>query len=210
MPHGIRTQLSLHGRIIEVELGLIGDFQLHNILAAVALAEACGEDALTISHLLHKMQPVHGRMEKVATLDNGATAYVDYAHTAAALSNALRVMRRHCQGKLSVVFGCGGDRDKTKRPMMGKAACAAADRVYVTDDNPRTESASNIRTAILRGCDDKAIEVPEREKAIAAALNELEAGDILLVAGKGHEDYQIIGKEKHHFDDAEIIRTFAA
>ncbi len=208
LPTGISARLNIYGNKLEVQLGLIGDFQLLNILAAVGLAAACGKELLTLQHVLHKLKPVRGRLEKVAQLDNGATIYIDYAHTADALKKALQALRGHCHGRLAVLFGCGGNRDTGKRPLMGKVAAELADRVIITDDNPRTENAATIRKQVYAGCANKGKVdiIAERKRAIAAALNELQAGDILLVAGKGHEDYQIIGTQKLPFDDAAVVR----
>jgi UDP-N-acetylmuramoyl-L-alanyl-D-glutamate--2,6-diaminopimelate ligase len=179
-----------------------------NITAALALVEATGgklEDALTV---IPKLKGVPGRLECVATLANGAAVYVDYAHTPMALANILRTLRPHTKGKLHVVFGCGGDRDKGKRPEMGKAANDLADVAIVTDDNPRSEDPALIRKAVLAAC-PRGFEVADRRAAIYAALKGLEAGDILVIAGKGHEKTQTIGSTVLPFDDAEVAREGA-
>src|SRR5690606_3634239 len=130
--------------------------------------------------------------------------FVDYAHSPDALKNALQSLRPYAAGKLTVVFGCGGDRDKAKRPVMGAIARDLADRVIVTDDNPRTEDAAFIRAQIL-GAADGAEEIGDRRQAIAAAIATLGPRDVVLIAGKGHEDYQIVGTTKHHFSDHEVV-----
>ncbi len=147
-------------------------------------------------------------MEQAVRLANGATAYVDYAHTPDALERLLTALRPHTAGRLHVVFGAGGDRDRGKRPLMGLAASRLADCVIVTDDNPRGEEAGSIRAAILAACPG-AREVGDRAKAIETALNELAAGDVLVVAGKGHEQGQIVGGSVLPFDDVSVIRALA-
>jgi UDP-N-acetylmuramoyl-L-alanyl-D-glutamate--2,6-diaminopimelate ligase len=151
---------------------------------------------------------VRGRMELAATLPNGAAAYVDYAHTPDAITRVLAALRPHTEGRLAIVFGAGGDRDRGKRPLMGAAAVAGADAVIVTDDNPRSEDPAAIRAEVMAGCPD-GIEVGGREAAIAAGLGLLGPGDVLVVAGKGHEQGQTIGRETLPFDDAAVIRRLA-
>jgi UDP-N-acetylmuramoyl-L-alanyl-D-glutamate--2,6-diaminopimelate ligase len=143
-------------------------------------------------------------LELAGVAKNGASVFVDYAHTPDALENAILALKPYVSGKLSVVFGCGGDRDKGKRPLMGEVANRLAARVYVTDDNPRTEEPTVIRAEILstaRG----AIEIPDRATAIAQAITDLGQGDILLVAGKGHEEGQIIGQVTIPFSDHDAV-----
>jgi len=167
--------------------------------------------ALGIEHvysLLPLLKGVRGRLEKAATLPNGATAYVDYAHTPDAITRVLQALRPHAQGKLHIVFGAGGDRDPGKRPLMGAAAMAGADVVYVTDDNPRSEDPALIRKAILAAAPG-AVEIGDRRTAIKTALAGLGVGDVLVVAGKGHEQGQIVKGEIIPFDDASVIRDLA-
>jgi UDP-N-acetylmuramoyl-L-alanyl-D-glutamate--2,6-diaminopimelate ligase len=147
-------------------------------------------------------------MELAARLGNGAAVYVDYAHTPDALERLLTALRPHTEGKLRVVFGAGGDRDPGKRPLMGEAAARFADMAIITDDNPRSENPGAIRKAVLEGCPD-GIEVGGRETAISAALSSLGPGDVLAVAGKGHEQGQTIGTETLPFDDVSVIRRLA-
>jgi UDP-N-acetylmuramoyl-L-alanyl-D-glutamate--2,6-diaminopimelate ligase len=151
---------------------------------------------------------VRGRMERAARLPNGATAYVDYAHTPDALEQVLTALRPHTTGRLHVVFGAGGDRDRGKRPLMGSAASRFADRVIVTDDNPRGEDPALIRAAILAACPG-AQEISDRATAIETALNNLATGDVLVVAGKGHEQGQIVRGTVLPFDDVTVIRRLA-
>ena len=196
----------VQGRQRQVGLNLPGRFQADNALLAAALTEALGlADVLA---LLPALQGVRGRMQRAATLANGAAAYVDYAHTPDALQRLLTALRPHTAGRLHVVFGAGGDRDRGKRPLMGAAAAARADQVIVTDDNPRGEDPAAIRAAILAACPG-AREIGDRAKAIEAGLNGLAAGDVLVVAGKGHEQGQTVGQTVLPFDDAAVIRALA-
>jgi len=194
------------GRASTIELPLPGRFQADNALLAAALAEATGErDAL--DRLAH-LTGVRGRMELAARLPNGAAAYVDYAHTPDALERLLSALRPHTAGRLHVVFGAGGDRDRGKRPLMGAAAARLADAVIVTDDNPRSEDPAAIRAEILAACPG-AREIGDRAAAIEAALNAMGPGDVLAVAGKGHEPGQTIGRTVYPFDDAATVRRLA-
>ncbi len=184
-------------------LPLPGRFQADNALVAAALAEATGtRNALK---LLPRLTGVRGRMELAARLRNGAAVYVDYAHTPDALERLLTALRPHTTGRLHVVFGAGGDRDRGKRPLMGAAAAKFADVAIVTDDNPRSEDPAAIRAAVLAACPD-AREIGDRAAAIEAALNDLRSGDVLAVAGKGHEQGQEIGGTVLPFDDVETVR----
>lgn len=185
---------------------LIGQFQLENMLCAVGLSLACDLSIDQCIEAVSSLVPVDGRMDYAGTL-NGASIYVDYAHTPDALKTALESLRPHCSGDLWVVFGCGGNRDALKRPLMGKMAGQWADRVIVTDDNPRFENPLDIRAQILEGC-PTADEVADRQKAILFAIAQLKAGDILLVAGKGHECGQIIGDQTLPFNDKHIIQGY--
>lgn len=187
----------------EVRLNLPGRFQADNVLVAAGLARVLGAD--DVLDLVPRLTGVRGRMELAARLPNGAAAYVDYAHTPDALERLLTALRPHTEGRLHIVFGAGGDRDRGKRPLMGEVAARLADRVIVTDDNPRGEMPATIRAAVLSGCPD-AREIGERAKAIEAGLNDLGAGDVLVVAGKGHEQGQTVGGEVHPFDDVNVIR----
>ncbi|MBF9031861.1 UDP-N-acetylmuramoyl-L-alanyl-D-glutamate--2,6-diaminopimelate ligase [Rhodobacterales bacterium HKCCE3408] len=183
-------------------LELIGGFQALNALQAAGLAIAGGAEAPEVFACLPRLTGVRGRMQLAARRRSGAPVFVDYSHTPASLEIALKALRPHVMGRLIVVFGAGGDRDRGKRPMMGRAAAANADIVFVTDDNPRSESPALIRAAILDGCPD-ATEVADRAEAILMAVDALEPGDALLIAGKGHETGQIVGDVVYPFDDVE-------
>jgi UDP-N-acetylmuramoyl-L-alanyl-D-glutamate--2,6-diaminopimelate ligase len=190
------------GKTHKVRLDLIGGFQAANALVAAGLAIGSGSDPAAVIGTLPALRTVRGRMQRAARRQNGALVFVDYAHTPDALATALKALRPHVMGRLVVVFGAGGDRDRGKRPLMGAAASAAADLVYVTDDNPRTENPATIRAAVREGAPE-AIEVGDRAEAILTAIDGLEPGDALLIAGKGHETGQVVGHDVFPFDDAE-------
>lgn len=190
------------GRPIRVRLPLIGAFQAMNVVTAAGLAIAAGDEPDAVFGVLEELRGVRGRMQLAGIRDNGAPVYVDYAHTPGALETALKALRPHVLGRLHVVFGAGGDRDTGKRPMMGQAAANGADVVIVTDDNPRSEDPALIRRQVLQGCPD-ATEVGDRAEAILRAVDGLEAGDALLIAGKGHETGQQVGDVVYPFDDVE-------
>ncbi|MBS0564769.1 MAG: UDP-N-acetylmuramoyl-L-alanyl-D-glutamate--2,6-diaminopimelate ligase [Proteobacteria bacterium] len=183
-------------------LALIGGFQAANVLTAAGLAIGSGSDPEAVLATLPRLATVRGRMQLAATRTNGATVFVDYAHTPDAVETALKALRPHVMGRLIVVMGAGGDRDRGKRPLMGAAAAANADMVFVTDDNPRTEDPASIRAAILAACPE-ATEVGDRAEAILRGVDALGPGDALLIAGKGHESGQIVGTDIYPFDDAE-------
>lgn len=190
------------GRAFQTRLALIGAFQAENVAVAAGLAIAAGEAPEAVLAVLPRLTGVRGRMQLAATRKNGAAVYVDYAHTPDAIETALRALRPHVMGRIIVVFGAGGDRDRTKRPLMGEAARKHADVLYVTDDNPRTEDPAAIRAAILAACPE-ANEVGDRAEAILRAVDALLPGDALLIAGKGHESGQIVGTDIYPFDDVE-------
>ena len=189
-------------------LPLPGEFQAMNALAALGLVIATGGPVATATAALADLTGVPGRLQFVAGHHSGTSVVVDYAHTPDALATVLTALRPHARGHLAVLFGCGGDRDAGKRPLMGGVATRLADRVYVTDDNPRTEPPAEIRRAILEAA-PTAMEIGDRREAIATAIAELAAGDLLVIAGKGHETGQIIGTETYPFDDAAIAREIA-
>ena len=206
LPAGQVLELMVDGARRDLTLNLPGRFQADNALVAAALAEATGvADAL--AHL-PALVGVRGRMELAATLPNGAAIYVDFAHTSDALEHLLTALRPHTHGRLHAVFGAGGDRDPGKRPLMGAAVARHADVGIVTDDNPRTEDAGTIRAAVLAGMGamPAARAIGGRAEAIAAAIAALGPGDVLAVAGKGHEQGQTIGTETHPFDDVAVVR----
>lgn len=206
---GQHLTVAVDGRHLEVDIALVGDFQVSNLLCALALVIACGADAETALATLSKVHGVPGRLQRVAGHDNGVAIFVDYAHTPDALAAALAALRPTCAGRLHVIFGCGGDRDRGKRPEMGAIAARGADRVIVTDDNPRGEDPAAIRAAILAACPG-AREIADRGDAINAAISDLQVGDTLLIAGKGHETGQIIGMRTIPFDDVSQARTAIA
>ena len=170
---------------------------------------ATGVETAAALRALASLRGAPGRMEHVGSRRNGAAVYVDYAHTPDALETVLKAARPHTKGALTVVFGCGGDRDAGKRPLMGAAAREFAERAIVTDDNPRCENPSAIRAAILPACPD-AIEIGDRREAIFAAVSSLDGADILVIAGKGHERSQIAGDAIMPFDDAAVAREAIA
>jgi len=190
------------GKPHQTRLALIGGFQAMNALTAAALVIAAGEEPERVFGTLPRLEGVRGRMQLAGRRDNGAPIYVDYAHTPDALATALRALRPHVMGRLLVVFGAGGDRDRSKRPLMGQAAAEQADVLFVTDDNPRSENPSTIRMEILKACPE-ANEVGDRAEAILRAVDSLQAGDALLIAGKGHETGQTVGDVVYPFDDVE-------
>ncbi|WP_158046585.1 UDP-N-acetylmuramoyl-L-alanyl-D-glutamate--2,6-diaminopimelate ligase [Skermanella pratensis] len=206
LPHGQRLKLTVLGRDHDIGLPLAGRFQCMNALCALGMAIGTGTDADEAAAALERLGGVRGRLELVARHPSGAPIYVDYAHTPDALETVLRALRPHAAERLVAVFGCGGDRDRGKRPVMGELADRLADRAIVTDDNPRTEAAEAIRREIMAGCPG-AEEIGDRAAAIRAAVRDLAEGDVLVIAGKGHEQGQIVGTEVRPFDDAEEARA---
>jgi UDP-N-acetylmuramoyl-L-alanyl-D-glutamate--2,6-diaminopimelate ligase len=207
---GQTLDVEYEGQSRKIVLPLIGAYQAANALVSAGLALASGLDAARVFDALGRLQPVRGRLERAAISRTGAPVYVDYAHTPDAIAAAIVALRPHVEGRLITVFGAGGDRDGGKRPEMGRAACAGSDVVIVTDDNPRGEDAAAIRAAVLAGCDGHAREVGDRRSAITAAIAEAQAGDIVLIAGKGHEQGQIVGRGDAMrvlpFDDVQVAR----
>jgi UDP-N-acetylmuramoyl-L-alanyl-D-glutamate--2,6-diaminopimelate ligase len=203
-PHSEGQKLSLEyaGRHFELDLPLVGLFQASNALVAAGLAIGLGERSDDVFAALSHLRGAPGRLEKVAYARCGAPVYVDYAHTPDAIETVLKAVRPHATGRLFIVFGCGGDRDAGKRRLMGAAAARFADRIIVTDDNPRSEDAASIRKAILAGSPE-AREVGDRSTAIREAVAELGEGDALVIAGKGHETGQIVGTRSLPFSDRE-------
>jgi len=203
------AELEFAGKIYELVLPLAGEFQIANALVAAGLAIACGQPAASVFRALERLQGAPGRLELIGANSAGAPVYVDYAHKPDALENVLKSVRPFTNGRIIVVFGCGGDRDKGKRPMMGALAEKLADKVIITDDNPRTEDAAEIRRQILAAV-PLAEEIADRRAAIRRGISLLERGDTLIIAGKGHEEGQIIGTEIHPFSDkAEALAALA-
>ncbi len=205
LPDGQRLSLDVLGRDVELTLPLIGDFQCMNALCALGVVLAGGVDQEKAVAALEHLHGVRGRLELAARRASGAGVYVDYAHTPDALEHVLDALRPHTEKKLKVVFGCGGDRDQGKRPEMGAVAARLADDVIVTDDNPRGEDAGAIRRKILATCPG-AMEIADRKEAIEAAIASLSAGDLLVIAGKGHEQGQVVGSTVLPFDDVEVAK----
>ena len=206
---GQTLKLEIGGKSRDLKLPLIGAYQAANSLVAAGLVIATGgEIDLTLSNL-QRVAPVRGRLERAAITKTGAPVYVDYAHTPDGLEAAIEALRPHATGKLITVFGAGGDRDTGKRPLMGEVAVRLSDRAIVTDDNPRSEDPALIRRDVLAGAPG-AIEIGGRREAIAAAIGEAQAGDIVLIAGKGHEQGQIVGDRVLPFDDVTVARECAA
>ncbi len=211
---GTMIELEYSGEVYQINSPLVGEYNVLNVVGAIAGVVEGGLDLAETVASIAGFCGVPGRLERME-LSSGAGAFVDYAHTPDALEKALKALRPVTDGRLMVVFGCGGDRDSGKRPQMGNIACELADCVYITSDNPRSEKAENIIEDILGGCvslkgSDSIIVEVDRQKAIEKSLAAARRGDIVLVAGKGHEDYQIIGTKKIHFDDREIVRKFCS
>jgi len=201
--------LEIDGQARKITLPLIGAYQAANALVAAGLVLATGGEVAQVLDALGRLQPVRGRLERAALNREGAPVYVDYAHTPDALAAAIAALRPHTKGQLIVVFGAGGDRDQGKRPEMGRVAATMADAVIVTDDNPRGEEAGEIRRAVLAGA-PQAREIGDRREAIATAIAQAGRDDIVLIAGKGHEQGQIVGRGEAArvlpFDDVTVAR----
>ena len=204
--HRQRAEIEAAGVLYEIDLPLAGDFQISNALVSAGLAIATGTPAAKALMALEKLKGAPGRLDLVGTTAGGAPIYVDYAHKPDALENVLSSVRPFTTGRVVVVFGCGGDRDRGKRPIMGEIATRLADVAIVTDDNPRSEEPAAIRAAIMAAAPG-AIEIGDRRQAIHEAVAMLHAGDTLIVAGKGHEVGQTIGAETFHFSDHEEVRA---
>ncbi len=205
-PSSQQLSITLLGRQHDFELNMTGFFQAQNVLCALGLTIACGDDPEKIIDLLPELRSPPGRLELAGITPKGAAVYIDYAHTPDALMSLLTALRSHTPGKLSVVFGCGGDRDKSKRPQMGSIANKLADRIYVTDDNPRSELPGAIRDDILATCPN-AREIGDRAEAIQCAIADLLPDDVLVIAGKGHETSQIFNNQAFPFKDTAIARA---
>lgn len=207
---GVSFRLIVGNQQADITMPLFGTFNISNILAATGLAMSVGVTFDQVVQALSKIQPVVGRMQFIPNSDNKAIA-VDYAHTPDALEKALYAMRDHCDGKLWVLFGCGGDRDKGKRPIMAEVAERLADVIVVTDDNPRTESSESIMADISTGFSPETgssvTYLSDRQEAIAHVMKHSAPGDALLIAGKGHESYQVVGTVSHPFSDQSVIQS---
>jgi len=206
---GARFTLKLFDDTLEVLTKLVGDHNVSNCLTAAGLARAAGVDNQTIAAGIQNLTAVPGRLERIEAAKN-YTVLVDYAHTDDALDHSLKTVRGLAQRQVTVLFGCGGERDRTKRPRMARVAQKYADRIIVTNDNPRRENARQIRTEIMAGFSTahqaKVTEIADRKEAIAEAITKAQTGDVVLIAGKGHEDYQIVGDQVLDFDDRSVAR----
>ncbi len=207
---GLSFDLEFGGKSYSVESSLLGGFNVQNIAATFAVLIALGVSPDLAVKSLGDLRPVPGRME-ATQLKSGALIIVDYAHNPHALESVLKSLSTHCEGRLSVVFGCGGDRDQGKRPMMAAIAERFCDLCVVTDDNPRSESGDAIVAQILEGFQDtdKVVVQRDRKSAIELAMSEAGNGDFVVVAGKGHEDYQLVGKERLPFSDSAVVANYA-
>ncbi len=212
---GQRVTFEYLDKKYQFDLSISGDFQAFNALAALGnILAKYNLDEKTLKDLLTKfptLNPAPGRMQRVATLKNKAQIFIDFAHSPDALENVLKLARKITKARVFVLFGCGGDRDAKKRPIMGKIAGDLADKIIITDDNPRSEEPQAIRVEIMKACDiEKTTEIPNRKIAIEKAIAMLENDDVLILAGKGHEKYQIIGATKFEFDEEKIVKNAAA
>jgi UDP-N-acetylmuramoyl-L-alanyl-D-glutamate--2,6-diaminopimelate ligase len=204
-PQGQKLKLDVQGKIYQIMLPVVGGFQVMNALCALGLViSECLENQKLVyeyTNFLSQLQGPPGRLQLVPGHPKNAAIYIDYAHTPDALETVLKALRPHTSGKLVCLFGCGGDRDRGKRPIMGKIAADFADTVIVTDDNPRSEDPASIRKQILEAAKG-AQEIGDRHEAIATAIENLKQGDVLVIAGKGHEQGQIFANRTDPFDDA--------
>lgn len=205
-PDGVSYKLLHSGEESYISFEGLGIFSVYNSLAAMAVSEAVGLNRERSIRAAARFEGISGRMEKISN-SFGLNIIIDYAHTPDSLENAAKTLKTVYGGKLLTVFGCGGDRDKEKRPLMGKAACENSDFVFVTSDNPRTENPDEIINDIVRGIStDNYYKITDRKLAIKSALYSAKNGDTVLIAGKGHEKYQITGTQKIYFNEREIIR----
>ena len=208
--HGVRASVQTPWGEIALRSHLLGDFNLSNLLAVIGVLGQLQIAPEDIAALLPQLDPIAGRMQRVAA-DTDIEVVVDYAHTPDALEHALSASRRHCRGQLWCVFGCGGDRDPGKRPLMGEIAARLADRIVLTSDNPRSENPQHILDQIAAGIDAaqaaKVMIESDRAAAIGLAIRRARPGDMVLLAGKGHEDYQLVGTEIRPFNDVMVARA---
>ena len=207
---GVRFEATYGNSRAAVSLGIPGLFSVHNALGVIAVGLSLGLTLQECAAALATASGVKGRLENVPT-DGDYAIIIDYSHKPDALENALKTLRDVTRGRLIVLFGCGGDRDRLKRPIMGAIAADNADLVIVTSDNPRTEEPESIIDEIMAGLKDKhtpVLRICDRTEAIQTAIDNARSGDVILLAGKGHEDYQIVGHEKHHMDEREIVADY--
>ncbi|AHC73857.1 UDP-N-acetylmuramoylalanyl-D-glutamate--2, 6-diaminopimelate ligase [Candidatus Endolissoclinum faulkneri L5] len=207
--NGQEVEITIDGNYYLIKMALLGNFQAWNALCALGLAISSGTPIRLALEALPFLTSVRGRLERVAVLENEATIYVDYAHTSDALRTVLQAMRPHTSGKLWCILGCGGDRDPGKRSIMGATAGEYADRTIITDDNPRSEDPASIRAAILAACKN-GVEIADRRTAIYETIAQLDTGDVLIIAGKGHENVQEINGIKYSLNESYIVRDAIA
>ena len=200
-----RVKISFNSKIYNLEIPIIGYFQIKNLFMAILAAAQCGLKIEKIFKQLNKIKPVPGRLECVASLNNKSNIIIDFAHTPDALEQSLITLKEQFKNEIIIVFGCGGERDKKKRFEMGKIASRYCRKIFITDDNPRNENPKLIRNTIMRGCKKYSVEIGNRKKAIQMAIKELKSNEILLVAGKGHEKMQDFGKKIINFSDKKVI-----
>ena len=205
-PSGLAFTLHHAGKTVQFTTELLGEFNVQNVLAVITTLHHQGHDLVGLVPVVAALQPVPGRMNRIDNPNNGSTLVVDYAHTPDALEQVLKALRAHTQGQLWCVFGCGGNRDKGKRAMMGAIAEQWADKVVLTDDNPRFESSAQIITDIEFGMKTKPHVISNRQQAIAHVIDHSESGDIVLLAGKGHESTQEINGKLIPFNDMQVIK----
>jgi len=207
-PDGIRVAISTFDGLIEIHTGLIGAFNINNLLCCVAVLIKLGFDSQTIEKSMQGLQPIPGRMEYLPATRNTPSVVIDFAHTEQALSACLHSLKEYCAGKLICVFGCGGDRDQSKRPKMAAVAEQLADQVVITDDNPRNESSEQIMRDILSGFSqpERVRVIQDRETAIETAIAEARVEDLVVIAGKGHEKFQIVGSQRLPFSDHFVVK----
>ena len=200
------VKILVNSKIFQLTIPLIGFFQVKNLLMAILAALSCGLNKKKIFNNIHKIKSVPGRLEPVANLNNNSYIVVDFAHTPDALEQSLIALKKQFKREIILVFGCGGERDKKKRLLMGRIAKKYCRKIFVTDDNPRNENPKKIRNSIIKGCKKLAIDIGNRKQAIATAIKDLKTNEILLVAGKGHEKTQDYGKKIINFSDKKVIK----
>ena len=202
-------EIKVKNKVCKLKVNLYGSIQIKNLLMAILASKVCGLKIHNIFKKIEKIKSVEGRLELIKTLPNQSKIFLDYAHTPDALENAILSLREHFQKKITVVFGCGGERDKSKRKLMGSIARRYCDKIYVTDDNPRNENPKKIRSDIMKGLKGSgAKEIQNRKNAIISALEGSNPQEIILIAGKGHETYQDLGKKRIFLSDKKIVKKF--
>ncbi len=202
-------EIRYKNKVHKLKINLYGSIQIKNLLMAILASKVCGLKIENIFSKIHKIKSVDGRIQLIRTLPNKSKIFLDYAHTPEALEKAIISLREHFNKKISIIFGCGGERDRSKRKLMGKIASKYCDKIYITDDNPRSENSKRIRKDIIKGINNPSVkEIGNRKKAIIYSLKKSDPYEIILVAGKGHEKYQELGKRKIFLSDKNIIQKF--